>query len=146
MGTPLAGLTRLLLKQKHAEAEAYVQRLQGIYGDRLYIELTRHGMLDERVIEPKLLDMAKQFNVPIVATNHAFFLDIKTFSAYDAFLCIAEGKFVNQDNRRRVTENHRLKTMDEMKDLFKDLPEAISNTIEIAKKCQVFSESRDIIN
>ncbi len=144
-GTPLAGLTRLLLKQKHADAEVYVQRLQSIYGDRLYIEITRHGLQDERVIEPKLLEISKQFNVPIVATNHAYFLDIKTFPAYDAFLCIAEGKYVNQDNRRRVTEHHRLKPMDDMNDLFKDLPEAINNTVTIAKRCSFMPVPHDPI-
>ncbi len=144
-GTPLPALTRLLLKQKHAEAEAYVQRLQSIYGDRLYIELTRHGLQDERVIESKLLDLAQRFNVPIVATNHSYFLDTKTFPAYDAFLCIAEGKFVNQDNRRRVTENHRFKSMDEMIELFKDLPEAIENTVHIAKRCSFMPLPHDPI-
>jgi len=144
-GTPLPALTRLLLKHKQDEAEAYLQRLQGIYGDRLYIELTRHGLQDERVLESKLLDMAKRYFVPIVATNHAYFLEPKTFPAYDAFLCIAEAKFVNQDNRRRVSEHHRFKSMEEMQDLFKDLPEAVENTVNIAKRCSFMPQPHDPI-
>lgn len=135
LGIPMPGLHRLLLKQKHTEAKVYLERLQSIYQDRLYIELTRHGLKEERVLESQLLKLAKELHIPIVATNHAYFLDADKFSAHDAFLCIAEGKFVNQDARRRITEQHRFKTSDEMKELFKDLPEALDNTVVIAKRC-----------
>ena len=135
LGIPLPGVNRLLLKQKTLEAKAYIQRLQSIYQDRLYIELTRHGLREERALEPQLLAFAKDLHIPIVATNHAYFLDADKFPAHDAFLCIAEGKFVNQDARRRITEHHRFKPIDEMKALFKDLPEALDNTVVIAKRC-----------
>lgn len=134
-GVPFPALNRLLLKQKQDEAETYIQRLQKIYSDRLYIELTRHGLYEERVLEPKLLDLALRYNIPIVATNHAYFLDADIFPAHDAFLCISEGKFVNQDNRRRITEHHRFKTTEEMQLLFQDLPEALENTVNIARRC-----------
>jgi len=135
VGVPYPALARLLLKHKQPEAEAYLRRLQGIYGDRLYIELTRHGIPDEIVLEAKFLELAKDYNIPIVATNHGYFLDADQFPAHDAFLCIAEAKFVNQDNRRRVTEHHRFKSMEEMQQLFQDLPEALENTVNIAKRC-----------
>lgn len=135
IGVPLPGLHRLLLKQKQREAEVYLKRLHSIYTDRLYIELTRHGLHDEHILEPQLLKLALQFCIPIVATNHAYFLKEQIFPAHDAFLCIAEGRFVNQDNRRKVTEHHRFKSMEEMQELFKDLPEAIENTVNIAKRC-----------
>lgn len=135
IGIPMPGLHRLLLKQKTSDATAYLQRLQRIYHDRVYIELTRHGLREERVLEPQLLQLAKELQLPIVATNHAYFLDADKFPAHDAFLCIAEGKFVNQDARRRITEHHRFKSIDEMKALFQDLPEALDNTVVIAKRC-----------
>ena len=134
-GAPLPALTRLLLKQKHDEANTYLQRLKAIYPDRLYIELTRHGLHDERVLEPLFLELAGTLHIPIVATNHAYFLEADKFPAHDAFLCIAEGKFVNQDSRRRITEHHRFKSSEEMLALFQDLPEAIENTVNIARRC-----------
>jgi DNA polymerase-3 subunit alpha len=141
VGVPYPALTRLLLKHKQPEAEAYLRRLQGIYGDRLYIELTRHGIPSEIALEAKFLELAKHYNIPIVATNHAYFLEADRFPAHDAFLCIAEAKFVNQDNRRRVTEHHRFKSMEEMQKLFQDLPEALENTVNIAKRCSFMPTS-----
>jgi DNA polymerase-3 subunit alpha len=145
VGTPLPAITRLLLKHKQSEAEDYLVRLKDIYEDRLYIELTRHGLHDERILESKLLDLAKRHTIPIVATNHDYFLDVDMFPAYDAFLCIAEAKFVNQDNRRRVTEHHRFKSMEEMQELFQDLPEALENTVYIAKRCSFMLTAREPI-
>lgn len=144
-GVPVPGLTRLLLKNKLDEADAYVHKLHTIYKDKLYIELTRHGLTDERTIEPEALKLAQKYNIPIVATNHSYFLDEEMFAAHDAFLCIAEGKVVNQDNRRRITANHRFKTTQEMVELFKDLPEAIENTVNIAKRCSYMAKTHQPI-
>ncbi|MFK8251566.1 DNA polymerase III subunit alpha [Ancylobacter terrae] len=110
--------------------------LAALFGDRLYVELQRHGMDDEREAEPELLDLAYVRGLPLVATNEPFFAATEDFEAHDALICIAEGRLVAEDERRRLTPEHRFKTRAEMATLFADLPEAIANTVEIARRCR----------
>jgi DNA polymerase-3 subunit alpha len=116
-------------------ARARVAELKRIFGDRLYIELQRHGLPQERAIEPLLLKLAYDLDLPIVATNEPYFAGAEDFEAHDALLCIAEGSFVAVDDRRRLSPEHYFKTSEEMRALFADLPEALDNTIEIARRC-----------
>ncbi len=126
---------RMLMENRAAEAEKMLLQLHKIYGDRLYVELERHGTADEVAIEDGLLDLAYKHNVPIVATNNCYFADPEMYEAHDAFLCIAEGAFVQDTNRRKVTTEHYFKSAQQMAELFKDLPEALENTVAIAKRC-----------
>jgi len=126
---------RMIIEHRQAEAEKTLKELLKIYGDRLYIELQRHGTVDEVTAEDGLLDLAYAHNVPIVATNDCFFPHPEMYEAHDTFLCIAEGSFVNDANRRRVTPEHYFKSSAQMIELFKDLPEAVENTMVIAKRC-----------
>ena len=73
--------------------------------------------------------------MPIVATNEAYFASPDDYEAHDALLCIAEGRYVTEDNRRRLSREHFFKTAEQMAKLFADLPEALANTIEIARRC-----------
>ncbi len=126
---------RLLLDSRIHEAEKIVQQLHKTFGDRLYIELERHGTADEVSIEDPLLDFAYKFNIPFVATNNVYFADPDMYEAHDAFLCIDDRAFVQDGNRRKATPEHYLKSAEQMVELFKDLPEAVENTVEIAKRC-----------
>lgn len=126
---------RMLLEHRAADAEKELLRLKDIFGDRLYIELQRHGMADEVEIEDALLDLAYAHNVPIVATNDCYFADPDMHEAHDALLCIAQSAYVQDANRRKVTPEHYFKSGEQMAELFKDLPEAVENTVEIAKRC-----------
>src|SRR5690606_13855809 len=110
-------------------------RLKKTFGDRLYIELERHGAPEEVAIEDALLDMAYAHDVPIVATNNCFYAEPDMYEAHDALLCIAESAYVQDNTRRRVTPEHYFKSGAQMAELFKDLPEAIENTVHIAKRC-----------
>ncbi len=110
-------------------------RLIDMFGDRLYVELQRHGTDAERLVEPLLLDLAYARSVPIVATNEPFFGSHGDYEAHDALICIAEGRMVSEGDRRRLTPEHRFKTRAEMLKLFADLPEATANTVEIARRC-----------
>src|SRR5690606_4980210 len=103
--------------------------------DRLYIELERHGAADEVAIEDGLLDLAYAHDIPIVATNNCYFSDPDMHEAHDTLLCIAESSYVQDTNRRRVTPEHYFKSAEQMAELFKDLPEAIENTVNIARRC-----------
>ncbi len=140
-GAPASPLGRALLNGQRAAGDALVARLRAVFGDRLYIEIGRHGTPEERRIERALIDLAYASKVPLVATNEAFFGDETMFEAHDALLCIAQGTFVAENDRVRLTPEHRFKTAAEMKALFADLPEAIANTVVIAQRCAVMAES-----
>ncbi|MGB6428331.1 MAG: DNA polymerase III subunit alpha, partial [Methyloceanibacter sp.] len=114
---------------------ARLAALKSIFGHRRYVELQRHGLSQERAIEPVLLDLAYEAHLPIVASNEAFFDTASDFEAHDALLCIAAGSYVAVDERRRLSPDHYFKSSREMAELFADLPEAIDNTIEIARRC-----------
>ncbi len=111
------------------------EALQRLFGDRLYVELQRHGMPAERASEPMLLDIAYDKGIPLVATNEPFFAKNEDYEAHDALLCIAEGRFVTETDRRQLTVEHRFKSRREMATLFADLPEALASSVEIAERC-----------
>lgn len=124
-----------LLDGQDDHARAVLERLLSSFGDRLYIELQRHGLKDEKQIEDRLIDLAYDLNVPLVATNEAFFSDKAMFEAHDALICIAASAYVSQTERRRLTPEHYFKSPREMEVLFADIPEAIRNTLVIAQRC-----------
>lgn len=126
---------RLLLEGQTALAAQTLDRLHSVFGDSLYIELERHGLADEVAIEDALLDFAYDRNIPIVATNNVFFSNPDMYEAHDALLCIADSAYVQDQTRRRVTPEHYFKSGAQMAELFKDLPEAIENTVVIAQRC-----------
>ena len=108
--------------------------LQEIFDDNLYIEIQRHGMSTEDVSEPLLLNAAKDLNLPIVATNDCYFQSPDKYYSHQILTCIDKGLTISSPNRRVLTREHYLKNTDQMTELFKDLPEAIENTIIIAKR------------
>ncbi len=123
-------------------AEARLNALAQLCGDRLYVELQRHGLEHEALVEPELLDLAYGLGLPIVATNEAYFASPDDYEAHDALLCIAEGRYIVEDDRRRVSPDHYFKSAEEMAALFRDLPEALENTIEIARRCPFRPQGR----
>ena len=116
-------------------ARSRCEALQRLFGDRLYIELQRHGMAAERAAEPALIELAYARGLPLVATNEPFFATREDYEAHDALLCIAEGKLIADSERRQLTPEHRFKSRAEMAALFADLPEALAATVEIAERC-----------
>ena len=123
-------------------AQGRIATLEKIFGNRLYVELQRHGLADELRVEPQLLDIAYKRKIPIVATNEVYFAVRSDYDAHDALLCIADGRYVVEDDRRRTTPEHYMKSGSEMSALFADLPEALANTIEIAQRCAYRTEGR----
>jgi DNA polymerase III subunit alpha len=144
-GGPDGPLGHLLEAGQTDHAEEILCRLAGIFQGRLYAEVQRHGLGREQRIEAGLIELAYKHNVPVVATNEAYFADAAMFEAHDALLCVAGGNYVSQGDRRQLTPEHRFKSPDEMAMLFKDLPEAIKNTLVIAQRCAVMSPIRDPI-
>ena len=116
-------------------AEARLLQLAELFPDRLYVELQRHHTAAEQAVEPHLLSLAYRHELPLVATNEAFFPRREDFEAHDALICIAEGVVIAEEKRRRLTPEHYFKSRAEMVELFADLPEAVENTVEIAMRC-----------
>ena len=133
---------KLLQYGKLQKAETILDDLKEFFSDRLYIELQRHGLEVEEQTEGEFLRLAYEKNIPLVATNEVFFIGEDMFEAQDAMMCIADKTYVDTLDRRRLTPEHRFKSSKEMIELFKDLPEAIHNTIEIAKRCSFLVEKK----
>ena len=133
---------RLLAEGRRADAETLLHRIREAFPDRCMMELQRHGLTIERAIEPALIGLADQLRLPLVATNECFFATPKMHEAHDALLCIAEGRQVSEQARRRVTPEHWFKPAAAMAALFADLPDACTNTLAIAKSCAVMAETR----
>jgi DNA polymerase-3 subunit alpha len=132
----LEGPIDLALAEGNPElARARLDALRGIFGDRLYVEIQRHGLPQERAVEPLLLNLAYDLDLPTVATNEPYFASADDFEAHDALICIAEGSYIAVDDRRRLSPEHYFKTAAQMRALFADLPEALDNTLEIARRC-----------
>ncbi|MEM9468786.1 MAG: DNA polymerase III subunit alpha [Pseudomonadota bacterium] len=112
-----------------------IEKLQQIFGDRFYIEIQRHDLREEFSRENELIDLAYELNIPLVAANDCYFGSVKMHEAHDALLCIAEGRYVTEDDRRKATKHHFFKSSEQMVELFSDIPEAIENTVKIAQRC-----------
>jgi DNA polymerase-3 subunit alpha len=140
-GGPPGPLGRLVAQGQEAKADRLLDRLEAIYGDRLYVELQRHA--EREPTERWHVEQAYARGLPLVATNDVYFADPDMFEAHDAFVCIAEGAYVDQaEPRRRLTPNHYFRSPAEMAALFADLPEAVRNTVEIARRCAYMAEGR----
>ncbi|MDF1720430.1 MAG: DNA polymerase III subunit alpha [Minwuia sp.] len=134
-GGPMGPLGQLLADGEDAPAREWLQSMTALFPGRTYVELQRHGLEEEDRVEAPMIDLALAEDVPLVATNDCFFLERAMYDAHDALICVAEGAYVSQTDRRRLTPEHRFKAADEMKALFADVPEAISNTVVIARRC-----------
>ena len=134
-GGPEGPIGRALTAGQPELARTRLERLARIFGDRLYVELQRHGLKSEEEIERELITLAYELGLPLVATNEVYFATPDDYEAHDALICIAEGRMVVEDDRRRVTPEHYFKSAEEMARLFADLPEALDNTVEIARRC-----------
>ena len=134
-GGPEGTIAQAINADQPALAQARSDRLAKLFGDRLYIELQRHGLESERRCETALIDMAYAMGLPLVATNQPYFASADDYEAHDALLCIAGGRLVSETDRDQLTPDHRFKTRAEMAVLFADLPEALASTVEIAKRC-----------
>ncbi|MFE1602621.1 DNA polymerase III subunit alpha [Methylobacterium sp. ID0610] len=117
-------------------AASRLARLVEAFGeDHLYVEIQRHGLPDERAVEAELIALADRHGLPLVATNEPFFAKPEDYEAHDALLAIAEGRIVSDEKRRRLTPRHAFKTRASMAELFRDLPDALAATVEIAMRC-----------
>ncbi|GBR01888.1 DNA-directed DNA polymerase [Gluconacetobacter liquefaciens] len=135
-------LFRLLADGQQDEAGRLLETLHEAFGDRLAVELHRHGLPVEQAVEPGMIALADRLGLPLVATNECFFPNPAMYEAHDALLCIAQGRTIAERDRWRVTPEHWFKPPEMMRELFADLPEACDNTLAIARRCAVRVETR----
>jgi DNA polymerase III subunit alpha len=144
-GGPKGPVGRLLAEGQSEAAESVLTELKTAFPGRLYIELMRHGSGEEARSEPGLVDLAYRHELPLVATNDAHFPDRDFYEAHDALMCIAQGKAVADNDRKRLTPDHSFRPAAEMREVFADLPEACDNTLVIARRCAFIPQPRQPI-
>ena len=127
-----------LLRNDYATALKNAKTYVEIFGDRFYIEVMRHGMPEEEVINTGLVSVARELGVPIVATNDSHYLDRSDAPAHDVLLCIGTGKTVADAGRMKFySDAFYVKSADEMHEIWSDLPEACENTLKIADRIDI---------
>jgi len=126
---------KLFNKGLSDEADNIYKILSETFIDNFYIEIQRHNDLNEKQFETFNLNLSKKYNLPIIATNEVYYLDRSMHEAHDALMCIGQKTYINDTNRLKLSNQHYLKSSDEMKELFKDLPEALENNFILPYRC-----------
>lgn len=132
-------LPELLLQNRREDAVKLALEYQQIFGkENYFIEIQNHGIPEELEVLPQLVELAKELDIPLVATNDLHYVEKKDAKMHDILLCIQTGKFRDEENRMRFySDEFNLKTREEMEALFGQWPEALDNTLKIAERCQV---------
>ena len=134
----LAGrIPQYLMEGEYEKAKAFAKEMQDVFGEDFYIELQDHGIAEERQIIPELIKLARELNIQLVATNDVHYIRKEDWEAHDVLLCIQTKKTLATPKRMKFdTQEFYMKSGDEMLELFKYVPEAISNTRVIADKIE----------
>ena len=132
-------IPKLLLGGQENDARQMVEKYISIFGEgNFYIEIQDHGLSEERQVLPRLVKLARSMNLPLVATNDCHYLEPGDAEAQEVLMCIQTGKNLADENRMRMdTDQLYVKSEDEMRALFPNFPDAIENTMEIARRCKV---------
>ena len=134
-GAHLGPIGMAVLNTQEDLAHNYAQRFLDIFGNRFYIEIQRHGFNEEIKTEPTFLSLARDLNIPIVATNDVCFASDTDYEAADALSCVLGQTKVIDPERARKSSEQFFKSYEQMSEIFSDLPEAIENTVVIANRC-----------
>lgn len=135
-------VAKMLQDGQENKLDEIILELQKLFAQDFYIEITRHGTEAEKKLEEKFVELAFKHNAPLVATNDVYFLTREMHEAQDILTCIGEGRFFLEQSRKKNSPEQYFKSMPEMEALFADIPEAIENTLNIAKKCNVMAFER----
>jgi DNA polymerase-3 subunit alpha len=135
-------LARLLADGQKDKAAAYLEHLQVLFPERLYVEIIRRHDSVEDSAEEALIELAFERNLPLVATNPAAYTDPSFHAAHDAMLCVAQSAYIESNERQTSSPEAWLKDSATMAELFADLPEALDNTAVIARRCAVGAPKR----
>jgi DNA polymerase-3 subunit alpha len=143
LGHHKSAVGRLILDENPKEAERILSLYQQVFNDNLYLEIMRHGLQEEEIINDELIKLAQKHKLPLVATNDVYFATREMHEAHDILSCIAGGRYASQKDRPKLTAEHFFKKPREMCRLFADVPEAIDNTLKIAQRCSYLPQTRE---
>jgi len=133
----LAGeVPRAIMRKGIDHAEKVIKEFVDIFGPDFYLEVQRHGLEEQVVVNEKIIELSRKLDVKVIATNDVHFINKEDARAHDILICLQTGRDLEDVNRMKYTGNEYLKTREEMFELFKDIPEAISNTQEIVEKIE----------
>ncbi len=137
-GAGLGDVGMALLNGNHAQAAQYAREWAGVFPGRYYLEVQRCGHAREEALVRETVRLAGELDLPVVATHPVQFLSIDDFKAHEARVCIAEGYVLNDKRRAKAfTAQQYFKSQADMVELFADLPEALQNSVEIARRCNL---------
>ena len=120
-------LSKLIQKNNKKDIETFILKLKNTFNDKFYLEIQRHNDIGEKYLENALLALSKKFKVPLIASQEVFYIKKDMFEAHDALLCIGEKSYVDEKNRKKYSDQHYLKSSDELEKIYNDLPEALEN-------------------
>ncbi len=127
-----------LLKNDYASAKKAAETYRQIFGDRFYIEIMRHRIPEQDVVNDGLIKLAREMDIPLVATNDSHYLERRDAPAHDVLLCIGTGKTVQDTSRMKFySDEFYVKSNEEMRELFADVPDACDNTVAIANRIDI---------
>lgn len=133
---------KLLQDSQDKKINELIADFSQIFPQNFYIEITRHGTSLENKLEEKFIEIALKHNLPLVATNDVYFLNREMHEAQDILTCVGEGRFFLENDRKKLSHEQFFKSQEQLEALFSDIPEAIENTINIAKKCHIMAFER----
>ena len=132
------GIPHLILNGNMDGARKETKALQKIFGDRLYFELQDNGIKEQKKVNKGLKKISQEFSIPLVATNDCHYLNRDEAFAHEVLLCIQTGRTINDKGRFKfATDELYFKSPDEMRERFKDFPEAVAETLKIAERCNL---------
>jgi len=137
-GDHTSEVSKALLANNYKEAKRIAQKYEELFGkDNYYLEIIRHGLEIENGLNPQLITLSKETGIPLVATNNSRYPTLNDRDAHDALICVKNQKLVSDQNRPKYEGDHSILGEEQMRQLFKDIPEACDITGEIANRCNV---------
>ena len=140
-GSENSEIFSLILNDKEDEAVKVIEKYKADFKNNFVIEIQNTGKETHKIFIASILPIASRLSIPVIATNDVLFGNREDFEIHETKVCINSGKTLNDPNREKMySEEQYFKSQEEMKDLFKDFPEVLSNTLEIAKQCNLSIE------
>ncbi|BCR21177.1 DNA polymerase III subunit alpha [Borrelia miyamotoi] len=132
-------IPQLIIAGRFDDAKSEILWFKSVFGDDFYLELQRHGIKQQDIVNEKLIAYSRELHVPLTVSNDSHYVNKEDAKAQDIMVCIGTGAKISDPNRLKMeTDEFYIKSQEEMYELFRDLPEALANTLKIAEKCNEF--------